>query len=94
MLSFSVGAVPNSTHWGALLSHPDIRRSELPLSLSQEDLHGPVEQVHPQLPLPLQLPRGHHPVVVPSLLVGQHLQPCNGKVYLVEAVYLISLHSF
>lgn len=56
---------------------PDVCRPELPLPLRQEDLHGSVEQVHTQLPPLPRLPRGDHAIVVPALLVGQHLQPCG-----------------
>ncbi|KAK6314495.1 hypothetical protein J4Q44_G00159540 [Coregonus suidteri] len=60
---------PTLTSGGSLLSRPDIKRPELPFPLGQEDLHSPVEKVHPQPPLPLHLPCGHHPVVFLSLLV-------------------------
>lgn len=54
---------------------PDVQRPELPLTLGQEDVHGPVEQMDAQLTLPLQRPVGHHAVKVSSLLIGEHSQP-------------------
>lgn len=68
--------------WGSLLS--DVCWSELSLTLGQEDLHSPVEQVDAQLPFPLHLPVGHHSIKIPSLLIGEHLQPWdNWGFYLV-----------
>lgn len=51
--------------------------SELSLTLSQEYLHGPVEQMDTQLALLLQLPIGHHAIEISALQVGEHLQSCD-----------------
>lgn len=53
----------------------DVSWSELSLTLSQEDLHGAVEQVDAELPFPLRLPVGHYAIEISSFLIGEHLQP-------------------
>lgn len=58
---------------------PDVQRPELPLTLGQEDVHGPVQQMDAQLTLPLQRPVGHHAVEISSLLIGEHPQPWQEK---------------
>lgn len=61
--------------WVSLLS--DVSWSKLSFTLSQEDLHGTVQQVDAELPFLLCLPVGHDAIEIPSLLIREHLQPCN-----------------
>lgn len=65
MRHFDAGPVP------LLLS--DVQRPELPLTLGQKDVHGPVQQMDAELSFPLQRPVGHHAVKISSLLIGEHL---------------------
>lgn len=51
----------------------DVYRPELSLTLSQKDVHGPVEQMDAELSFPFQRPVGHHTVEIASLLIGEHL---------------------
>lgn len=51
----------------------DVYRPELPLTLGQKDVHGPVEQMDAELSFPFQWPVGHHAVKIASLLIGEHL---------------------
>lgn len=55
------------------LACPDVHWPQLPFTFRQEDLHRAVEQVDSHFPPLFQRPSRHNPIVVPSLLIGQHL---------------------
>lgn len=57
----------------------DVRRPELPLTLGQEDAHGPVQHVNTQAPASVRWPARRHTIAVPFPLVGDGLQPCGGQ---------------
>lgn len=65
-------AVESALMWMWLLS--DISWSELSLTLSQKDLHSPVQQMDTQLPFLPPLPIGHNAIEISPLLICEHFQ--------------------
>lgn len=56
----------------------DISGPQLPLALGQEDPQSSVQEKDPQTPPAFHGPADHQAIIVPLLLIGQHLQTWGG----------------